>query len=96
MQTKCIIFDEALRTRVKKVRQNLPENYSKGTKIAITVCKFLKIFPGEDAPGPPELFLFLNQLSICSAKTIMPKKKVEIMPPSFLNFSLRHWSISFD
>ena len=81
MRRKCIILDEALRTRVKKLRQNLPENYSKGTKIAITVRKFLKNFPGEHAPGPPELFLFLNQLSICSAKTITPKKNVEIMPP---------------
>ena len=38
--------------RVKKFNQNLPENYSKSTKIAITACKFSKIFPGEDAIRP--------------------------------------------
>ena len=30
--TKCIIFGDALRIRVKKFQQNLPENYSKALK----------------------------------------------------------------
>ena len=37
---KCIVFGETLRIRVKKFKGNLPENYSKSTKIAITACKF--------------------------------------------------------
>ena len=63
VQTKCIIFDEALRIRVKKLKQNLSENYSK-----ITAYKFSK---REHAPRPPEsLFCF----SI-SFKLVLPKKK---------------------
>ena len=52
VRTKCIIFGQALRIRVKKIKQNLPENDSKSTEIAITACKFAKIFPGQHAPGP--------------------------------------------
>ena len=43
VRTKCIIFGEALKIRVKKVKQYLRENYSKNTKIAATACKFSKI-----------------------------------------------------
>ena len=68
MQTKYIIFGEALINRVKKFIQNLPENYSKGAKIAITASKFLK-FPGEHAPSL-DIFLFFNELQII----ILPKK----------------------
>ena len=42
--TKCIIFGEALRIRVKKFKQILPENYTKSTKIAIIAYKFSKSF----------------------------------------------------
>ena len=66
--TKCIIFGEALRIRVKQFKQNLPENYSKNTKITITACKFSKIFRGSMPPEPQKPFLYLNQLVIGSAE----------------------------
>ena len=59
-------FGEALRIRVKKFKQTLPENYSESTKIAITACKFSKIFRVARPRTPLELFFFLNQLQICS------------------------------
>ena len=31
VRTKCIIFGEKLKIKVKKFKQNLPENYSKST-----------------------------------------------------------------
>ena len=68
VRTKCITFGEALRIRVKKIKQNLCENYSKSTKIAITACKFSKIVRGSMPADPLEPFFFLNQLQICSAK----------------------------
>ena len=54
VRTKCLIFGEALRIRVKNFKQNWPENYSKSTKIAITACKF---FRGSMSPDPPRAFL---------------------------------------
>ena len=49
----------------------LAESYSKNTKIAITACKFLKIFR-RSMPRTPnrgvEPFLFLNHLQISSAE----------------------------
>ena len=83
MQTKYIIFGEALRIRVKKFKHNLPENYSKSTKIAITACKFSKNFQGACPPNPPRAFLFFNQLQISSAEKKTLKKNVETMPPPF-------------
>ena len=68
VRTKCNIFGEALRTRVKKFKQNLAEEYAKSTKIAITACKFSKFFRGSMPPDPLEPFLFLNQLQISSAE----------------------------
>ena len=69
MRIKCIVCGEALRIGVKKFKQNLPENYSKSTKIAITSCTFSKSFSGSMPPDPPiERFLFLNQLQIGSAE----------------------------
>ena len=62
VQTKCIIFGEALRSRVKKFKQNLREDYTKSTKIAITACKFSKLFRGSMPSDPLEPFLRLNQL----------------------------------
>ena len=44
MRTKCIIFGEALRIKVKNFKQNLAENYSKSIIIAIRACKFSKNF----------------------------------------------------
>ena len=82
MRKKCIIFGEALRTRVKKFKQNLAENYSKSTKIAIRACTFLKIFRESMPPNPLETFLFLNQLQISSAKKIALEKNVKMMPPT--------------
>ena len=81
MRTKCIIFGEALRIRAKKFKCNLPENYSKSTKIAITACKFSKKFRGACPPDPPQLFLFLNQLQISSAEKRKLKKMWKLCPP---------------
>ena len=63
VRTKCIIFSEALRFRVKKFSQNLPENYSRSTKIAITACKFSKFFRGACPRTPPALFHFFESAS---------------------------------
>ena len=41
-------------------------------------------------PPPPESFLFLNQLSICSAEKKYAKKTWKVCPPFFQNFSQRH------
>ena len=85
MRTKCIIFGGTLRIRVKKFIQNLPENYSKSTKIAITACKFSNFFRGSLPPDPLKCFLFLNQLQICSTKNVL-EKKWKWCPPSFKIF----------
>ena len=37
-------ISQSTQNRVQKFKQNLPENYSKSTKIAITAYKFSKIF----------------------------------------------------
>ena len=64
------MFGEELRIRVKKFEQELRENYSKSTKIAITACKNSKIFWDSMRPDPLEPFLFLNQLEL-----VLPTKK---------------------
>ena len=57
VRTKCLIFGEALRIRVKNFKQNWPKNYSKSIKIAITACKFIN-FSGVAYPtDPPRAFL---------------------------------------
>ena len=82
VRTKCIIFGEALKIGGQNYKQNLPENYSKSTKIAITACKFSK-FSGEPCPRTLlKPFLFLNQLQISSAEKIR-LKKCEKYGPSF-------------
>ena len=78
-ETKCIIFGEALRIRVKKFKQNLSENHLKSTKITITACKFSKIFRGSMSPNPLEPFLCLNELQISSAE----KNTLEKSAPPF-------------
>ena len=60
VRTKCIIFGEAIRIRVKKFKHNLPENYSKSPKIAITACKLSKIFRETCPRTPLQLFFFLR------------------------------------
>ena len=62
---KCIIFGEALRIRIKIFKQNLPENYSTSTTIAITACKFSKFFRGS---------MSFSCFSI-SFKFVLPTKK---------------------
>ena len=81
-RTKCITFGEALGIRVKKFKQNLPENYSKSTKIASTLQykNFLIFFSEEHAPVP------LNQLQICSAEKKIDLKKMWKLCPSFKIF----------
>ena len=54
---KCIIFGEALRIKLKKCKQNLPEIYLKSTKIAITACKFSKFLRRSMPPHPPSTFV---------------------------------------
>ena len=76
------IFGEALRIRVTKCKQNLPENYSKSTKIVITASKFSKIFGVACPRSPLEPFLFLNQLQISSVKKIRSKKMWKLWSPS--------------
>ena len=51
------MFGEALRIRGKNFKQNLAQNYSTSTKIAITACKF---FRGSMPPDPPRGF-FVSQ-----------------------------------
>ena len=46
VRTKCIIFGEILKIKVKKFKQNLPENYSKSTKIPTTGWIKKIFFPG--------------------------------------------------
>ena len=88
MRTKCIIFGEALKIRVKRFEHNLREKYSKSTNIAVTACKFSKVFRVSKPPDPLKLFLFLNQLQISSAEKNTLEKNVEIMAlPLFLIIS---------
>ena len=69
---------EALRIRFIKFKQNLGENYSKSTKIAIAACKFLKLFRGACPQTPLQPFLFLNQLQVSSPEKNTFEKNVEI------------------
>ena len=82
VRIKCNIFGEALRIRVKKFTQNLPENYSKRTEIAITACKFSN-FRGSMLPDPPKAFLKSQLASnlFCRKKNTL-QKHVEITAPS--------------
>ena len=71
-----IIFGETLRIRGKNFNQNAPENCSRSTKMATTVCKFSKISGGNMPPDPPRAFLF----SMCF-KIILPEKlRLKYMP----------------
>ena len=48
VRTKYIVFDEALNINSQKYEQNLPENCSESTEMAITVglTQIFKNFPG--------------------------------------------------
>ena len=82
VQTKCILFGEAPRIRVKKFKHNLPENYSKSTKIAISLqhVNFQK-FSGGACPRTPLELSWFNQLQICSAEKNTLKKMWKLCPP---------------
>ena len=85
------LFGKAFRVRDKIFKQNLPENYSKSTKIAITARKFSNFLVEHTSRTPLELFLFLNQLQICSAEKNTLEKMWKLCPLPLQNFSLRHW-----
>ena len=84
MQTKCIIFGEGHKIRVKKFKHNLPENYSKSTKIAISLqhVNFQKFLGGACPRTPLELSWF-NQLQISSAEKNTLEKMWKLCPPFF-------------
>ena len=92
VRTKCIAFGEAL-VWVKKIKQNLPENCSKSTIIAISACEFSNLFRGSKPADPPRAFLFLNQLKIYSAEKTRLKKERETMPPS--RFKISHYAANW-
>ena len=50
------MFGKALKIKVKKFKQNLAENYSKSTKIAIRACTFSKIFRGSMPPAGVQIY----------------------------------------
>ena len=56
MRTKCIIFGETLRIRVKNFKQNLGKKYAKSSKIAIAACIFSKFLRGSVPPDPPRAY----------------------------------------
>ena len=92
VQTKCIILGEALRIRVKRCKQNLPQNTSKSTKIAITASKFSNS-SGAACPLTPWSFSCL----LISLKFVLPKKiRVKKKCPPFkisryATASCHHW-----
>ena len=77
VRSKRIIFGKGHRIRVKKFKQNLPENYSKRPKIAITTCKLSKIFRGSMLPDPPRVFIAIQSALnlFCRKKKIRLKNK---------------------
>ena len=83
-----MIFGETLRFRGKKIRQNLPKNCLKSTKMVTTVCKLSKIFRGSMPPDPPRAFFILNMLQNDSAgKKKTSQKYVKIWCPLPEKFS---------
>ena len=89
VRTKCIIFPEALRIRVKTFTHNLPEKYSTSTKIAITACKFSKFFRGSTPPAPLGSFLFLHHFKLVlknQKRKYDGKKSGNYAPPPPLKF----------
>ena len=71
VRTKCIIFGETLRFRGKKLRQNMPKNCLKSTKMATTGCKF----SGGVCPWTPlEPFLFSSCFKVILPENVMLEK----------------------
>ena len=91
VRTKCIIFGEALRVRVKKFKQNSPENYSKSTKMAITACtvSFQNLSRRSIPPDLPKAFscFSISCTLVCSQKEYAWKNCGNYGPPLL---SLRH------
>ena len=56
-------FGKALKIKVKKCKQNLPEIYLKSTKIAITTSKFSKLFRDGMPADPSRAFLVSQSAS---------------------------------
>ena len=83
---KMHIFGEARRIKVEKSKQNLPENYPKSTKIAITACKFLTFFRRSMPPDSPSAFLVSQSASnfVCCKNTL--EKNEETVPSPLLKF----------
>ena len=86
VRTKCIIFGEALRIRVEKLKQNLRENYSKSTKTTITASKFSKFFRGSMPPNHLWSFCVSISFKLALPKTNMLEKRVKIMAIPLLKF----------
>ena len=77
------MFGEALRIRGKNFKQNLAENYSKSTKIAITACTFC----GGACPRIPlELFLFSQSVLNLFCRKNALEKYGKSWPPPFETF----------
>ena len=86
MRTKCIIFGEVLISKAKQFKQNLPKNYAKSTKIAITACKFSKFFRGSMPPDPPRTFLVIQSASTLFGQgrnTLEKNAEIMAPPPPF-------------
>ena len=72
-----------------KFEQNLSKNYSKSTKIAITACKFSKIFRESIPPDPPRAFsCFSISFKFVLSKKIRLKKCGNYTP----SFKLSHYT----
>ena len=80
VRTKCIIFGEALKIRVKKFKQNFRENYLKSTEVTIAACKFSKNFRGSMPPDPPRAFASIS-FKLVLSKKIRLKKVWKLLPP---------------
>ena len=72
------MFDEILRFRGKKFKQNLPKNGSKSAKMATILYQFSKMFRGSMLPDPPRAFFVLNR-PIALFEIILQKKTLENM-----------------
>ena len=84
MRTKCIIFGQALRIRVKKFYTICVKLIQKALKIAITTCKFSKFFRGSMPPNPLQsLFSFSISFQFVLPKKNTPKKCGNYGPPPF-------------
>ena len=96
VRTKCVVFGEAHRIRIKSFKQNLRKNYSKNTKITIrpTARKFSKFFRGNMPLDPTRTFLASQSVStLFWRKKNTLEKNVKIMPP--LPFKISRYATAF-